>query len=61
MIVHYSVYSDIYTKFSVNAMIISCWVFSYGSLSPALFEVWGWGKKILTLIQNIENFNGINL
>ncbi|KFM71978.1 Protein trapped in endoderm-1, partial [Stegodyphus mimosarum] len=37
----YSVYSTIYKKINVTAMIIICWAFSYVILVPTLIGVWG--------------------
>lgn len=41
MIAHHSIYARVYKKVYVYAMIIFCWVFSYGFQLPTLFEVWG--------------------
>jgi hypothetical protein len=41
MIAHNRVYSKIYKRFWIGAMIAFCWLFSYGFLMPTLLGVWG--------------------
>lgn len=41
MIAHHSIYARIYKKFWIVAMIIFCWLFSFGFQLPTLFKVWG--------------------
>jgi hypothetical protein len=41
MIVHHSVYSRIYKKVWIGAMIAFCWVLSFGMQIPTLLGVWG--------------------
>ncbi|KAG5682437.1 hypothetical protein PVAND_011789 [Polypedilum vanderplanki] len=41
MIAHHSIYARIYKKINVYAMIIFCWIFSYGFQIPTLLSKWG--------------------
>ncbi|CAG2065147.1 unnamed protein product, partial [Timema podura] len=41
MITRTSVYSKIYKRVWIGAMIVFCWVFSYSMQMPTLFGVWG--------------------
>ena len=41
MIAHHSIYARIYKKYWIVAMIIFCWLFSFGFQLPTLFKVWG--------------------
>lgn len=41
MIAHHAIYGKVYKKYWIAAMIIFCWVFSYGMQIPTLFKVWG--------------------
>lgn len=41
MIAHHSVYGRIYRRHWIAAMIVFCWVFSYGMQLPTLMGVWG--------------------
>ncbi|XP_067011364.1 G-protein coupled receptor moody [Anabrus simplex] len=41
MITHHNLYNRIYKKGWIAAMIIFCWVFSYGMQLPTLFGIWG--------------------
>jgi hypothetical protein len=41
MIAHHNVYSRIYTKLWIGAMIAFCWVLSFGMQVPTLLGVWG--------------------
>ncbi|CAO1417066.1 unnamed protein product [Diamesa serratosioi] len=41
MIAHHSIYARIYKKFWIVAMIIFCWLFSFGFQLPTLFKIWG--------------------
>ena len=41
MIAHYTSYESIYKRHWIAAMIIFCWVFSYGMQTPTLAGVWG--------------------
>lgn len=47
MIAHHAIYGKVYKKFWIAAMIIFCWVFSYGMQIPTLLKVWG--KILLTV------------
>lgn len=41
MIAHHSAYARIYKKHWIAAMILFCWVLSYGMQLPTFFKVWG--------------------
>ncbi|KAH0954145.1 hypothetical protein HN011_012140 [Eciton burchellii] len=41
MIAHYTIYSKVYKKYWIAAMIVFCWLFSYGMQIPTLLGVWG--------------------
>lgn len=41
MIAHHASYAKIYRKHWIAAMIIFCWMFSYGMQLPTLLGVWG--------------------
>lgn len=41
MITHHSSYARIYRPHWIAAMIVFCWIFSYGMQLPTLFKVWG--------------------
>lgn len=41
MIAHHGSYAKIYKKHWIAAMILFCWLFSYGMQLPTLFKVWG--------------------
>lgn len=41
MIAHHAVYSKVYKKYWIAAMIVFCWLFSYGMQIPTLLGVWG--------------------
>lgn len=41
MIAHHAIYSKVYKKYWIAAMIMFCWVFSYGMQIPTLLKVWG--------------------
>ncbi|XP_014472892.1 PREDICTED: G-protein coupled receptor moody-like isoform X2 [Dinoponera quadriceps] len=41
MIAHHAIYGRVYKKYWIAAMIIFCWVFSYGMQIPTLLKVWG--------------------
>ncbi|XP_037031398.1 G-protein coupled receptor moody isoform X2 [Bradysia coprophila] len=41
MIAHHSSYAKIYKKHWIAAMILFCWIFSYGMQLPTFFKVWG--------------------
>lgn len=51
MITHHSVYARIYTKHWISAMILFCWLLSYGMQLPTLFKVWG-KCRAYTLVDN---------
>lgn len=50
MIAHHGIYARIYKKHWIAAMIIFCWLFSYGMQVPTLIGKWGnvvfWRNKI---------------
>lgn len=41
MIAHHAIYSKVYKKHWIAAMIVFCWAFSYGMQLPTLFGAWG--------------------
>lgn len=41
MIAHHNVYSRIYKKVWIGAMIAFCWMLSFGMQIPTLLGVWG--------------------
>ncbi|XP_055388803.1 uncharacterized protein LOC129617723 [Condylostylus longicornis] len=41
MIAHHTSYAKIYKRHWIGAMIVFCWVFSYGMQLPTLLSVWG--------------------
>ncbi|CAL1675571.1 unnamed protein product [Lasius platythorax] len=41
MIAHHAIYSRVYKKYWIAAMIIFCWLFSYGMQIPTLLGIWG--------------------
>ncbi|XP_055706116.1 G-protein coupled receptor moody isoform X2 [Phlebotomus papatasi] len=41
MIVHHSAYAQVYRRHWIVAMILFCWLFSYGMQVPTLLGVWG--------------------
>ncbi|XP_055693281.1 G-protein coupled receptor moody isoform X1 [Lutzomyia longipalpis] len=41
MIVHHSAYARVYQRHWIVAMILFCWIFSYGMQVPTLLGVWG--------------------
>jgi hypothetical protein len=41
MIAHHNVYSRIYKKLWIAAMIAFCWALSFGMQVPTLLGVWG--------------------
>lgn len=41
MITHHSAYARIYRRHWIAAMILFCWLLSYGMQLPTLFQVWG--------------------
>lgn len=41
MIAHHAIYGRVYKKYWIAAMIIFCWLFSYGMQIPTLLKIWG--------------------
>lgn len=41
MIAHYGIYGRVYRAGWIAAMIVFCWLFSYGMQLPTLIGVWG--------------------